>query len=146
NFGQMNQGSWIQALLDDYKRGLNEKKLNLDDYMRFLRFGQWRIEQSGHGILAMITNNSFLDSLTRRRMRESLRETFTEIYILDLHGSTRRGEVPPSGITDANVFDIQQGVAISLFIKQPGVDGPARIFHADLWGSRELKYEWLSHS
>lgn len=87
NFGQMNTGEWITDLLKDYKKGLKEKKLNWDDFMRFVRFSQWRIERTGQGVLALVTNNSYIDSITRRRMRQSLMETFTDIYVLDLHGS-----------------------------------------------------------
>jgi predicted helicase len=145
NFGMMNKGDWIRGLLEDYKKDLNEKKLNLDDdFIKFIRFGQWRIEQTGQGILAFITNNTFIDGLTHRRMRQSLMETFTDIYILDLHGSSKKKETAPDGSRDENVFDIQQGVAISIFVKEPGKSGPARVHHAELWGTRESKYEVLS--
>ncbi|MEW5721212.1 MAG: N-6 DNA methylase, partial [Chloroflexota bacterium] len=122
NFGMMNKGEWIGDLLDDYKRGLREKKLNLDDdFIKFLRFGQWRIERSGAGILALITNNTYIDGITHRRMRQSLLETFDDIYILDLHGSSKKKEKCPDGSKDENVFDIQQGVAIALFVRRRGV-------------------------
>ncbi|MEK7353021.1 MAG: N-6 DNA methylase, partial [Chloroflexota bacterium] len=84
----LNRGEWIDELIEDYKHNLNEKKLNLDDdYIKFIRFAQWRIEQTGYGILGFITNNSYLDGLTHRRMREYLLESFSSIYILNLHGS-----------------------------------------------------------
>ncbi len=152
NFGMMNKGEWIGNLLDDYKRGLNEKKLNLDDdFIKFLRFGQWRIERSGAGILAFITNNTYIDGITHRRMRQSLLETFDDIYILDLHGSSKKKEKCPDGSKDENVFDIQQGVAIALFVREPrrGVfkNAPtARVHHAELWGARETKYAALAES
>jgi hypothetical protein len=79
-----NKGEWISELIEDYKKDLNEKKLNLDDdFIKFIRFAQWRIEQTGYGVLAFITNNTYLDGITHRRMRESLMETFDDIYILD---------------------------------------------------------------
>jgi type I restriction-modification system DNA methylase subunit len=110
NFGMMNKSEWILELLEDYKRDLKEKKINLDDdYIKFIRFGQWRINKTGRGILALITNNSFIDGLTHRQMRKSLLDSFTEIYILDLHGSSKKQEVAPDGSKDENVFDIQQG-------------------------------------
>ena len=153
NFGMMNKGEWIGDLLDDYKRGLNEKKLNLDDdFIKFLRFGQWRIEKSGAGILAFITNNTYIDGITHRRMRESLLETFDDIYILDLHGSSKKKERAPDGSKDENVFDIQQGVAIALFVRTPKPEGSprpfgfARVHHAQLWGARETKYAALAES
>ncbi len=147
NFGMMNKGDWIHQLLQDYKRGLKEKKLNLDDdFIKFIRFGQWRIEQTGQGILAFITNNTYIDGITHRRMRQSLMETFTDIYILNMHGSTKKRETAPDGSKDENVFDIRQGVAINLFVKERGKAGTARVHYADLWGLREDKYTALSET
>lgn len=147
NFGMMNKGQWIQKLIEDYKKGLNEKKLNLDDdFIKFIRYGQHRIEQTGSGILAFITNNTYIDGITHRRMRESLMETFTEIYILDLHGSSKKKEKCPDGSNDVNVFDIQQGVSISIFVKEPRKEESARIYHADLYGLRKNKYNWLNEN
>jgi predicted helicase len=91
NFGMLNKSDWIRELLEDYKKGLKEKKINLDDdFIKFIRFGQWRIERTGAGILAFITSNTYLDGITHRRMRQSLMETFTDIYILNLHGNSRK--------------------------------------------------------
>ena len=117
-----------------------------DDYVKFIRFGQWRIQQSGSGILAFITNHSFLDNPTFRGMRQQLMDIFTDIYLLDLHGNSRKPENPPDGSANHNVFDIQQGVAIAIFVKELGREGPALIHHADLWGERKDKYEFLSAS
>ncbi|MBN2003942.1 MAG: DNA methyltransferase [Anaerolineae bacterium] len=147
NFGMLNKNEWIRHLLEDYKRGLNEKKINLDDdSIKFIRFGQWRIEQSGSGILAFITNNSFIDGLTHRRMRQSLLETFSEIYILNLHGSIKKREKTPDGAKDENVFDIQQGVSINLFVRSSNKTALARVYYAELWGTRESKYGVLSQA
>jgi predicted helicase len=144
NFGQTNKRGWILNLLKDYKLGLKEKKLNLDDdFIKFIRFGQWRIEQTGHGILAFIVSNTYIDGLTHRRMRQSLLETFSDIYILNLHGSIKRKEKCPDGSRDENVFDITQGVAVCIFIKKPGMDGSANVYYSDLWGQRERKYSTL---
>jgi predicted helicase len=130
---------------------LGEKKLWLqDDYVKFIRFGQWRIEQSGTGVLAFITNHGYLDNPTFRGMRQQLMQTFTDIYVLDLHGNAKKKERCPDGSKDENVFDIQQGVAIGIFVKEPGKAGAARVHHADLWGVRETedkqagKYPWLA--
>ena len=114
-----------------------------DDYIKFIRFGQWRIERSGSGVLAFITNHSYLDSPTFAGMRQNLIETFSDIYVLDLHGNTKKRERTPDGEIDQNVFDIQQGVTISFFIKEPGATGPAKVHHADLFGKRPDKYAWL---
>jgi hypothetical protein len=148
NFGQQNKNPWILNLLDDYKRGLNEKKLNLnDDFIKFVRWAQWRIEQTGSGIVGYITNNVYLDGLTHRRMRECLLETFDEIYIVNLHGSAKKQETMPDGGKDDNVFDITVGVSIALFVKlPPGAKkskGLATVRYVDLWGRRADKYEWL---
>ncbi len=137
--------TWIGSLIEDYKRvdgeALGEKnpKWLHDDYVKFIRFGQWRIERTGDGILAFITNHSYLDNPTFRGMRRSLMNTFTDIYILDLHGNVKKREKAPDGGKDENVFDIQQGVAIGIFVKEKGKRGPAQVHHADLWG---LRGEW----
>lgn len=136
----------------------NPKMLN-DDYVKFIRFAQWRIEQTGYGVLAFITNHGYLDNPTFRGMRQSLMETFDDIYVLDLHGNSKKKERAPDGSKDENVFDIQQGVAIGLFVKRKGAltGGETAVRHAHLWGVREIyeedaqdervlsggKYDWL---
>jgi hypothetical protein len=150
NFGRQNRNDYILGLLADYKRGLNEKKINLDDdFIKFVRWAHERIARTGQGVVGFITNNVYLDGLTHRRMRESLLETFDEIYILNLHGSSKKQETAPDGSKDDNVFDITVGVAIALFVKlPPGGKGAkkgklATVHHADLWGLRKSKYDWL---
>ena len=110
--------------------------------MKFLPVAQWKRQQSGHGIVGMITNHSYLDNPTFRGMRQSLMKTFDEIYILDLHGNSLKKETTPEGGKDENVFDIRQGVAIALFIKNKKTKEP-RVFHLDKYGLREEKYDWL---
>lgn len=141
-----NKGDWIMELMDDYKSGLNEKKINLDDdYIKFIRYAQILIDRTGEGVLAYITNNSFIEGITHRRMRESLTHSFDKLYCLDLHGNARRGECTPDGTKDENVFDIMQGVSISLFVKKPGSSKkPGIIFKGDLWGIRNKKYNFLN--
>lgn len=144
-----NKGPWIKELIDDYKKvdgkplGERNPKWLQDDYVKFLRFGQWRIDRTGQGVLAFISNNGYLDSPTFRGMRQQLTESFTDIYILNLHGNSKKKEVCPDGSKDENVFDIQQGVTISIFVKEPDITGPATIHYADVWGLREQKYETL---
>jgi predicted helicase len=87
--------------------------------VRFIRFAQWKIDQNGKGIIGFITNHSYLDNPTFRGMRRSLMQSFDEIYILDLHGNVMKKETTPDGRKDENIFDIRQGVAISLFVKTP---------------------------
>ncbi len=142
NFGQLNRTAFLLGLLDDYKRGLNEKKLNLDDdFIKFVRFGQHVVQQSGVGALGLITNNVFLDGLTHRQMRRSLRESFATIRILDLHGSARKLETGREG-GEENVFEIQQGVAVEIF-SCPAGDAKPALLHADMWGTRDSKYREL---
>ena len=141
-YGQLNKIPFILNLLDDYKRGLDEKKLNLDDdFIKFIRLAQWEIDASECGVVGFITNNTYIDGITHRQMRAALRDSFTRIYALDLHGSSSKKEICPDGSKDENVFDIQQGVGISLFVSKPGA--LSKIFHADAWGVRVAKYSKL---
>lgn len=142
-----NKGAWIQSLIADYKKNLNERKINLDDdYIKFIRYAEHYIERTGYGIVAMITNNSFLDGVTHRQMRKHLLEIFDTIYIYDLHGSTKKKETAPDGSKDENVFDIQQGVSISIFVKtQEKNKKLADVYHANSYGLREDKYTRLEN-
>lgn len=149
-----NQGAWIGELMEAYKKEpggkerLNERNskwLN-DDYVKFLRYGEYMIRKNGTGILAYINPHGYLDNPTFRGMRWHLLETFDEIYVLDLHGNARKKETTPDGGKDENVFDIMQGVSINLFIK----DGKkkkgalAKVYHSDLYGLRQEKFDWLT--
>lgn len=147
SISSQNKGEWISTLVADYKKGLNERKINIeDDYIKFIRLGQYYVEKNGSGILAYISNNSFIDGITHRQMRRSLMNAFDDIYILDLHGNTRKQEVARDGSKDENVFDIMQGVSINLFIKTGRKDKGelATIYHHDLYGARENKYSTLN--
>lgn len=145
-----NKSKWIAGLVQDYyfvdgvPLGERNSKWLQDDYVKFIRFGQWRVSETGYGVLAFVTNHGYLDNPTFRGMRQNLMQTFTDIYILDLHGNSKKKEISPDGSPDQNVFDIQQGVSIGIFIKQPGKDTPAQVHHAELWGNRASKYESLN--
>ena len=119
----------------------NPKWLN-DDYVKFIRFSQWRIDQTGYGVLAFVTNHGYLDNPTFRGMRQSLMKSFDEIYLLDLHGNAKKKERSPDGSKDENVFDIQQGVSIGIFIKKQtkteDQKPKTKIFHKHLYGVREV--------
>ncbi len=128
--------------VDGQPLGEKNPKWLQDDYVKFLRFAQWKIQKSGYGIVGMITNHSYLDNPTFRGMRQSLMKTFDEIYILDLHGNSLKKETTPEGGKDENVFDIRQGVAITLFVRNKKPKGQ-QVYHTDLFGLREAKYEWL---
>lgn len=142
--------TFIGELIEDYKlvdgNPLGEKnpKWLQDDYVKFIRFAQWKIEQAGIGVLGFITNHSYLDNPTFRGMRQSLMNSFEQIYLLDLHGNSLKKERCPDGTEDKNVFDIRQGVAIGLFVKRAGLE--RKVCHADLWGLRQLKYDWLEEN
>ena len=122
----------------------DQKKPLQSDYVKFIRWAQWRIDKNGEGIVGYIVNNSFLDGPTFRSMRQSLLESFNTIYLLNLHGSSRITEVVPEAVRDENVFDISQGVCILLCVKESDNYVPAKTYYADLWGSREEKYSTLS--
>ncbi len=187
-----NNSAWIDKLLkegygfengasdDGYYRvdgaplGERNTKWLQDDYVKFLRFAQWKIDQHGHGVVGFITNHSFLDNPTFRGMRESLMQTFDRIYALDLHGNSLKKEKAPGGGPDQNVFDIRQGVAITFLVKgesltsrhpeqrkaSHGIDHGSHtesdsvtkselttdVYRADLFGKRDAKYDWLKQN
>jgi predicted helicase len=147
-----NKGTWIASLLDPYKKEpsgdklqeKNPKWLN-DDYVKFIRLAQYLIDRTGNGIVALITNNGYLDNPTFRGMRHHLMQSFDEIFILDLHGNSKKKETAPDGSKDENVFDITQGVGIALMVKtgKKAKNILATIRHADLYGKRQYKYDML---
>lgn len=152
-----NRNDWTESLLktdvdgaqsyymvDGEPLGERNPKWLQDDYVKFMRFAQWKIHKAGKGVVGMITNHGYLDNPTFRGMRQSLMNTFDEIYVLDLHGNSKKKETAPDGGKDENVFDIQQGTAIILMVKKgskkPGI---AKVFHHELFGLRQEKYDWL---
>ncbi len=145
-----NKSPWIEQLTADYKKDLNERNIQplSDDYIKFIRFGQHFIDKNGEGVLAYISNNSFIDGIIHRQMRKFLLESFDKIYILDLHGNAKKKETAPDGSPDQNVFDIMQGVSINIFIKTGKKDKKqlSDVFHFNLQGKREFKYETLLNS
>ncbi len=145
NVSSQNKGEHISELIKEYKKDLNERKINLDDdYIKFIRFTEDLIEKNGEGIIGMITNNSFIDGITHRQMRKHLLETFDSIYIVDLHGNSKKKEKAPDGGKDENVFAIQQGVSISLFVKTKGrKKGLADVYHTELFGKQKAKFDAL---
>ena len=144
--------TFIGKLIEDYKevdgQPIGEKNLKAlqADYVKFIRWAQWRIDRNGEGIIGYIVNNSFLDGRMFRGTRKSLLDNFNLIYHLNLHGSSRRTEAVPTAQTDENVFDIQQGVSILLCVKERSNAAPAKVYYADMWGSREERYNLLSET
>ncbi|RTZ09849.1 DNA methyltransferase [Flavobacterium sp. GSP27] len=143
-----NKSKWIEGLTADYKKDMKERNIQplSDDYIKFIRFGQHFIDKNGEGVLAYISNNSFIDGIIHRQMRKHLLESFDKIFILDLHGNSRLKETCPDGSTDQNVFDIMAGVSINIFVKtgKKNKNELGEILHFDLQGKRELKYDFLS--
>lgn len=157
-----NNAPWINGLMEDYKKDLNERNIQplSDDYIKFIRLAHYYVEKNSEGIVAYISNNSFIDGIIHRQMRKQLLETFDSIYVLDLHGNTRKKEVAPDGSKDENVFDIMQGVSINIFVKKNATARSerhpeqsekssklAKVYHYELFGKREEKYDYLrTHS
>ncbi|MFZ1978176.1 MAG: N-6 DNA methylase, partial [Bacteroidota bacterium] len=150
-----NSNDWTERLLkedidgatsyytvDGQPLGEKNPKWLQDDYVKFLRFAQWKIHKAGQGIVGMITNHSYLDNPTFRGMRQSLMKTYNEIYIIDLHGNSLKKETTVDGGKDENVFDIQQGTAIAILVKNKNGKG-CKAYHRDIYGLREEKYDWL---
>lgn len=151
-----NKGEWIMNLMEDYKKEpggkeklkeRNPKWIN-DDYVKFLRFGQHFIEKNGEGVLAFINPHGFLDNPTFRGMRWNLLKTYDKIYTIDLHGNSKKKETALDGSIDQNVFDIMQGVSINVFVKtgKKKKDELGQVFHYDLYGKRDFKYDFLSNN
>lgn len=148
-----NKGEWIMSLMEDYKKepgGIeklkeqNSKFIN-DDYVKFLRYGQHFIEKNGSGVLAFINPHGYLDNPTFRGMRWNLLKTYDKIYTIDLHGNAKKKETAPDGSADINVFDIEQGVSINVFVKtgKKKSNELGKVFQYDLFGKREFKYDFL---
>ena len=156
-----NKGDWAMNLISAYKvepggktklKERNSKWIN-DDYVKFIRFAEHMISKTGEGVLGFITNHGYIDNPTFRGMRWHLMQSFDKLYVLDLHGNSKKKEVAPDGSNDVNVFDIMQGVAVIIGVKhrkkgeaakKPPV--PAEVFHAEFWGPRRQKYERLQQS
>ncbi|MCH9851966.1 MAG: N-6 DNA methylase [Alphaproteobacteria bacterium] len=148
NINSKNNGQWITDLIETYKyvdgQPLNESnpKALQDDYVKFIRFAQYKMHDLERGMIAVITSHGFLDNLTFRGMRQSLMNDFDRIYLLDLHGNRRQLEIAPDGSEDKNIFLIEQGVAISIFIKDKTLTEKG-VFYKDFYGTRDNKYRQL---
>jgi len=152
NLNSQNNNEWLDAKMKEYQYidgvHFGERKHCLyDDYVKFIRLGQEFVNNNSEGILAFITNHGFIDNLTFRGMRWNLLKTFDKIYIIDLHGNSLKKETAPDGSKDENVFDIQQGVSINIFVKKNvGTAGLADVYHYDIYGKRQDKYRYLQEN
>ncbi|MGT0098493.1 N-6 DNA methylase [Helicobacter pylori] len=141
--GSKNALKELKNLHSKYKlQDEKNPKWLLDDYVKFMRFAQNKIESLGHGLFGFISNNAFLDNPTFRGLRRSLLECYDELYILNLHGNVRKKEKTPQGADDENVFNIKQGVSINLFVKNPQTT-KQKIHYYDVYGERAEKYAFL---
>lgn len=151
-----NKGEWIMHLMEDYKKEpggethlkeRNPKWIN-DDYVKFIRLAQYYIERNECGVIGFINPHGFLDNPTFRGMRWNLLKTFDKIYTINLHGNYKKKEVCPDGSPDENVFDIQQGVSINMFIKtgEKKAKELGKVYYYDLYGKREEKYDFLTNT
>lgn len=148
-----NNSKYANSLVNKYKfepggneklKERNSKWLN-DDYVKFLSYADGMVANSGKGVVAMITNNAYLNNPTFRGMRWKLLETYSKIYVIDLHGNAQQLETSPDGSRDENVFDIMQGVSILVGVLTTEKTDPnsVKIIRADLFGTRQKKYEIL---
>nr|WP_129092176.1 N-6 DNA methylase [Helicobacter pylori] len=136
----------LKKLYSKYKlQDEKNPKWLLDDYVKFMRFAQNKIESLGHGLFGFISNNAFLDNPTFRGLRRSLLECYDELYILNLHGDARKKEKTPQGADDENVFNIKQGVSINLFVKKAQTT-KQKIHYYDVYGERAEKYAFLAQN
>ena len=144
NNSSCNKSNWILKLIQEYKKDVDSKKLNLDDdYVKFIRLGQHYIERNGEGILAFVTNNNFIDAITFKQMRKSLLTSFDDIYILNLHGNAKNLERCPDGSRDENLFGIMQGVSINIFVKKSDSKDLGKLHYFDLYGKKRSKMQFL---
>nr|MDO8083194.1 type ISP restriction/modification enzyme [Candidatus Sigynarchaeum springense] len=139
-----NKNDFIDGLMADYKTGLKERNIQplSDDYVKFLRAAQWRVEQARRGIVAFVTNNAYIYKMIYRRMRECLFSAFDDIYIINLHGNANIGEKTPAGVADGNIFEIRVGTCIVFMVKSGKANGHHVHYH-ELFGDREGKLEFL---
>lgn len=147
-----NTGEWISNLLQIYKtepggfeklHERNPKSIN-DDYVRFIRYGQTFVDNTSKAILAYVCPHGFIANPTFRGVRWQLLQAFNKLYLIDLHGNSNRQEICPDGSKDENVFDIQQGVCIAIFVKNGNRKSGSQLFHTDIYGLRDFKYGVLN--
>ena len=155
-----NRSTWTDRLLHgrlegapaDYfaidGRPLEERKLWLhDDYVKFFRLAHWHIERATTGLVALVTNHGYLENATFRGMRHALSATFSHISLLDLHGNRKSRECAPAGAVDQNLFGIDQGVAVGLLRRLPGLHQQLEhVRYSELWGRREEKIARLAET
>ncbi len=141
-----NMSAYLAALVNQYlllPDGPMQEKSNRnhlqDDYVKFIRASQAAIQGSGIGLVAMITNNSYLTGAWYRGMRYQLTRCFPLIRILNLHGG--KGFVRSTADDDENAFDIMQSVGIGFFVAP--AENRNLVVYDECVGPRQLKHERL---
>ena len=132
----------IAATYADRSSGVNKNSL-YDSYFRALRWASDRIGE--RGVVAFVSNNSFIEGNSADGVRLSLQNEFSQIFINNLRGGIR-GKVGIAAKREGgNVFDIQTGVAISVLIKDPSHSGAADIFYSEAedYATRQEKLDQL---
>ena len=162
-----NKGKWIMDLMDDYKQepGLQKKLVKINrnkekifkntlseknpkglnnDYCKFIRIGHNFVKKTNEGVLAYICGNTFLKTNIFRGMRYELLKDFDDIYIINLHGSSKFDE-SNDDTKDENIFNIMVGVSINIFVKRRDSqgDGLATVHYKDIFGTRKYKLDYL---
>ena len=141
----MSKHRWSLSLVEEFKDGLNEKKSDLNrEEWKFLSYSFLNIKRSTIGVTGLVINNAFLSAPTHRGIRRFMLESSTKLKILDLHGDSRKGESSPDGSVDENVFEIQQGICITLATITMSNSGTSVLEKANMYGPKERKYEQLS--
>ena len=132
----------LQETYSQGSKATNKNALS-DPYVKAILWASRRI--GDEGVVAFVTNNSFLDGIAFDGMRKHLAADFDAIYVLDLGGNARKG----LKVSDANVFGIQVGVSINFFIKNKNNPSEtARIYYHrtdDEW-NKNKKFDFLSES
>ncbi|WDI40164.1 type ISP restriction/modification enzyme [Bremerella sp. P1] len=156
-----NTSAWIRQLLrgttaekSDFRsyfevdgHPLQEKKFWLhDDYVKFLRIAQWHLERSKYGVIGFVINHGFLDNVTFRGLRFQLLDQFDDIDLLDLNGNSKKRGTTSRLTRDESVFDIGQGVAISLFSRSPSPEKKQSVRYGERWGPRDSKLKEIAES
>jgi predicted helicase len=141
-----NGTKFTRKVMPDYKKNIGDVQLQSalsDDYIKFIRFAQWKVDHQGQGVIGFITNNSYIDGLVHKGMRKCLMDSFDEIYVLNLHGNARTEKKTPYGGRDENVFGIKPGVAITFFIKHGNKHESTKVYYKDVWGTMKEKFNYL---
>jgi type I restriction-modification system DNA methylase subunit len=140
-----NSGEWIDSLMERYKTTIRTAEAQIkavsNDYVKFLCLADDTVRQSGIGVCGLITSNGYLDGRLFRDLRREWLQHYSQIDLLNLHGSLRRGD---AAVDDENVFDIMQGVSVvvaATLVTDAGSLAP--VTHRDLHGTRLNKYASL---